>query len=156
MTLRDAGNYDRKAESDRTAIPPGGPSLTVQSQSEDADINVLMKRFGVTGHFPENPRVPSYGDFSHITDFRSALLAIRAAEEAFAEYPADFRARFENNPQNFLMFCEDPANIDAMRQLGLLKAGVQNGPVVSGGGNSSGAQGGSASGAAPPQPGSAS
>lgn len=123
--VRSPYNYDLVQASTDTAVHPGGPSLTVQSQAEDADINVMMKRFGVTGQFPINPKTPLYGDFSDVTDFASALNAVQAAEHAFLEYPADFRARFENNPQLFLEFCENPANRDEIKKLGLAAADAQ-------------------------------
>lgn len=125
--FRSPYNYDTKLVSDETSIPTVGPSLTVQSQSEDADINVLMKRYGITGKFPENPRVPQYGDFTGISDFRSALEAVANANESFMQYPADFRARFDNDPQNFLMFATDPANVPEMKKLGLFNQEVSNG-----------------------------
>jgi phage internal scaffolding protein len=86
----------------------------------------MMKRFGVTGKLPENPRVPQYGDFSEITDYRSAIEAIRNADEKFMEFPADVRALFENNPQNVLDFVANPANIDAVKQIFGEKTNVDN------------------------------
>lgn len=145
--VRSEFNYDRKEASDEVAVGPGGPSLTVQSQSEDADINVLMKRFGVTGKFPENPRIPEYGDFSQVRDFRSAWDACAKAADDFMQYPADFRARFDNDPQMFLQFVSDPVNIPEMRKLGLFKPEVSNGSSVGGGSQGSGGSPGASSGA---------
>lgn len=121
--IRSPFNYDVKAASDSTSVEPGPePSLTVQSMSEEADINVMMKRYGITGKMPESPYVPQYGDFSQVQDFRTGLMAIQAASEQFMLYPADFRARFDNDPQLFLEFCENPANRPEMAKLGLLRA----------------------------------
>lgn len=123
IKYRAHNGYDTEAASNETAIDPTtwGPSLTIQSMTEDADINVMMKRYGVTGKFPENTRIPQYGDYSGITDFRTALEAIANAQEDFMRYPADFRARFDNDPQRFLEFTADPANRPEMAKLGLLK-----------------------------------
>lgn len=114
--IRSPYNYDVTEASDATAIAPGGPSLTVQSMTDDADLNVLMKRFGVTGQLPENPRLPSYGDFFHISDYRSALEAVHTSYSDFMEFPADVRAQFENNPQLFLDFVENPGNIEQVKK----------------------------------------
>lgn len=135
VSYRAWGNYDPDVASHEAAVAatPNGPgeSLTVQSMADDADINILMKRYGITGHFPENPRVPVYGDFEGISDYQSALEAVKRADEMFMEYPAELRARFNNNPQAFLDFCGNPANIEDMRKLGLMKdvAPVVTAPV---------------------------
>lgn len=115
--IRSPYNYDLDAASDETAYRETSKSLTVQSMTEDADLNVMMARFGVTGKMPENVRLPQYGDFSHITDFQSAMNAVTEAEEEFMSLPASVRARFENNPQLLLDFCENPANISEVKKL---------------------------------------
>jgi phage internal scaffolding protein len=94
-------------------------SLAVQAQKDEADINTIVRNFGVTGKLPENVRVPSYGDFDIVTDYRSAIEVARAAEKSFMAMSAEVRARFENDPQQFLDFCENPANLEEMRKLGL-------------------------------------
>lgn len=119
--LRSAFNYDVKEASDAASVAIVGPSLTVQSMAEDADLNVIMHRFGITGRFPDNPRVPVYADFSEVTDFRSALAAVEAARAAFMEYPASLRARFDNDPQRLLEFVSDGRNMAEAQALGLLK-----------------------------------
>lgn len=113
--------YDTMEESDACAIKDFGPSLTVQSHSEDADINVIVRRYGLTGQMPQNPRVPVYGDFDGISDYGSALRAVREADEAFMELPPEVRARFENDPQKLLAFVEDDANIAEAVKLGLMR-----------------------------------
>jgi len=104
-------------------MPPEhyGESMTIQAQAEDADINVLMRRYGITGKMPDNPRIPMYGDFLEVRDYRTALEAIRQADADFMEIPAEIRARFDNDPQRFLEFCSDEANRDELSKLGLLK-----------------------------------
>ncbi len=125
VQYRQVNAYDVAAASDEAAGAFGldvpGESLTVQSQSEDADINVLMRRFGITGQFPSNPVVPSYGDFSDVLDYRSALDAVNAAQRNFMEFPADLRARFLNDPQRMLEFVSDDANHAEAFKLGLTK-----------------------------------
>jgi hypothetical protein len=131
-------NYDSAQESDLHTVKDFGPSLTIQSQTEDADLNVLMHRYGITGKMPENPSIPFYSDFDEVMDFSSAQAAVLRAQESFMEYPADLRARFQNNPQLFLEYCAKPENLPEMRKLGLAKA-LQDAP-----------QGGAATPVAPP------
>lgn len=130
--IRSPYNYDVKEASDSSSLATVGESLTVQSQSEDADINVLMKRYGITGKFPDNARLPTYGDFSEITDFRTALESVQNAHNEFMKYPAEFRARFDNDPQNFLLFATNPANIHELKKLGLLREGNSYDRAISG------------------------
>lgn len=116
---RSPHNYDLAAASDEASVKDFGPSLTVQSMAEDVDMNVIMKRFGVTGKMPDNVVPLSYGDFSNVFDFRSALHAVRDADERFGAMPAEIRARFLNDPQMFLQFCEEPKNLAELRTMGL-------------------------------------
>lgn len=95
------------------------PSLTQQQFAEDADINVMLERFKVTGHLPQGVIPPSYGDFTGISDYRSAAEAVRRANDSFSDLPATVRARFQNSPQQFLEFCSDPGNVDELRKLSL-------------------------------------
>jgi len=119
--FRTPFNHDAMEFSNECSVKDFGESLTVQSMSEDADINVIMKRYGVTGKMPEDGRVPEYQDFEDIFDFQSAQNAVIAGQRAFDAYPWELRARFSNSPQRFLEFCADPANIDEMRKLGLAR-----------------------------------
>lgn len=95
------------------------PSLTQQSFKDDADINVLLERFKVTGQLPQGVVLPSYGDFSGVSDYRTAKSALLKAEHAFMDLPANIRSRFKNDPQAFLEFCSDPVNLPELRALGL-------------------------------------
>jgi len=120
FVIRDAsGQYDPDALSRATGLLCEDLSLAQQSMAEDADINVIVKRFGLIGGLPENSRLPQYGDFTGIGDYGSALRAVREADEAFLEYPPELRARFDNDPQRFLEFCSDSSNQEALYDLGL-------------------------------------
>lgn len=95
------------------------PSLAQQQFKDDADINVLLERFKVTGVVPQGVRIPTYGDFTGVTDYQSAANAMLKAEQSFMALDAKVRAQFENSPQVFLEFCSDPKNIDKLREMGL-------------------------------------
>lgn len=119
MQVRDWYDGKAKERSDACALECKDESLTVQSQKDDADINVLLKRFGITGVLPQNVRPPVYADFDAIIDYKSAMDAISAARDSFMAMPADVRDRFKNDPQEFVEFCSNPANLEEMRKLGL-------------------------------------
>jgi len=96
--FRTPYNYDRDAASNETALVCDDPSLAVQDERDECDINTIVTRFGLTGELPSGVRRPEYGDFTGIGDYRQALEAISAADEAFYSMPASVRARFQNNP----------------------------------------------------------
>ena len=118
---RSPHNYDWKEASDEASIKDQGISLTIQSQAEDADINVMVRRFGITGQITTSVRVPEYGDFMGISDYRSALHQVMEAQDNFERLQPELRARFNNDPQEFLEFATNSENIGAMRELGLAK-----------------------------------
>lgn len=121
MTLRQARGYDVKAASNaaQTVVAPE-PVLTRQEFKEDSDINVLLKRFGVTGKMPAPLKPPEYGDFSAVTDFETAMLALKDAEQHFERVPAELRDRFDNDPHEFLEFVQDDENYTEAAELGLV------------------------------------
>lgn len=119
--FRTGYNYDRDEASRESGLTCPEETLTVQSERDDADINVLVKRFGLLGVMPESPRVPMYGDFTEINDYRSALEIVRLADSAFMELTPEVRSRFENDPQKLMEFVSDDANIEEARKLGLLR-----------------------------------
>lgn len=100
------------------------PSLTIQSQAKDADINEIVRRFGVTGvwHMPE--KLPTSADFGGIFDFQSAQAVLLRAKEMFMQLDADTRLRFRNDPFYFADFAADSKNIEELRRLGLAPAKV--------------------------------
>lgn len=119
--VRSLYAYDVDAVSEATGLVCKDKSLTVQDQAEEADINVLVERFGVTGQIPQKVRMPTYGDFTGVNNYQDALNAIMEAERSFMQLPAKVRQRFNNDPQEFLDFCEDPANLEEAQKLGLVK-----------------------------------
>lgn len=125
VAFRAAFGYDTEVASNETAISfVGEESLTMQSMAEDADINVLMARFGLTGRMPDNPRLPMAGDFVDVGDFRSALHAVMDATDRFNELPAKVRARFSNDPAELIDFLADDSNRKEAEALGLMKPPV--------------------------------
>lgn len=125
MVGRWRTGYD-EAENERfgqlTATVNEEPSLTQQSFAVDADINVLVQRFGLT-NIPVVPFDPSaYGDFSEAPDLREALEIMRDAKEGFAALPARVRRRFDNDPAELWEFLQDDRNREEAEQLGLVEA----------------------------------
>lgn len=114
-----------EAERHLTDIACEDESLTVQD-APDADINVLIKRFGIhdgsilpgLDYNNVDPRL--YGDFTDVPDLKTALDRTRAATSTFEQLPAELRARFHNNPWELYDFVNNPKNDEEAIELGLL------------------------------------
>lgn len=131
MFVRSPFNYDVEAASDEAGLECLDDPLTIQDAKEETDINVIVRRFGLTGTMPQNLRLPTYGDFTDVDDYHSAANAIALANESFEKIPAEVRARFNNSPGEFVDFCSNPANREEMLRLGLLReATVEVVPVT--------------------------
>lgn len=121
---RDQYDDDRDAyERALTDSIPEGPSLTQQHFAKDADINEIVRRYGISdGAIPPAAADPRYyGDFSDVPDFRQALDATRTAAERFAALPHAIRERFGNDPVRLWQFVTNEANNEEAIKLGLLK-----------------------------------
>lgn len=124
--LRAAFNYDADQVSAECGVGPGEePSRTQQSFAEEADINTIVRRFGLTGQLPNGIAMPQSGDFSQVVDFQSALNVVRQAEEAFLEVPGEVRARFNHDPGVLMAFLDDASNRDEAIRLGLIARPVE-------------------------------
>lgn len=114
---------DFMPESDATGLDCSvEPSLTKQAFAEECDINTIVRRFGITGQLPENVRMPTYGDYTGVVDFKTAMDAMALARESFEAMPAHVRERFDNDTQKFVEFCSDEKNRDEAISLGLVPA----------------------------------
>lgn len=129
--LRTAYNYDTMAASDETALHCKDESLAIQSGKDEADINTIVKRFGLTGEMPSDFQMPQSGDFTGAPDFHSAMNLIRNTQEQFLKVPAHVRDRFQNDPARLMSFIEDNNNYEEASKLGLLKPKETAAPLAS-------------------------
>lgn len=118
--VRNPYNYDADKVSLETGLTCKDKTLTQQHFKDECDINVIVERFGLTGEMPQVLNMPTYGDFTGIFDFQSAMNTVRQAEEAFMTLPANMRARFHNQPHELLEFLNDDNNKDEAIKLGLV------------------------------------
>jgi phage internal scaffolding protein len=108
-----------------------GKSLAKQSFKEECDINTIVRMFGVTGKVPVTAIEPSYGDFSGVNDYHSAMNKIKEAEASFMALPAKLRQKFDHDPNALLNFLENEQNRDEAIQLGLIDGEPVAAPIVS-------------------------
>lgn len=100
------------------------PGRTKQEFVLECDINNILKMYKKTGiiqHVQTRAAQGQYLDLPSEVDFQASLNAVIQAEEAFASLPSKLRSRFGNDPAEFLAFCENPNNLDELRELGLAK-----------------------------------
>lgn len=117
--LRSTYNYDMNAAGDESALDCKDRSLTQQHQAEETDINYIVSRYMTTGELPQRSAPPMEGDFTNAPDMQTAMDLVVQARVAFMEQPAEIRARFGNNPVEFVSFCSDERNRDEMRRMGM-------------------------------------
>lgn len=101
------------------------PTLTKQCFQDECDIDSILAKYSNTGvldHVRTNQG--NYGDFLNVQDYHASVNQVIAAQEMFMSLPAQVRARFANDPGQFLHFVGDVNNRDEMAKLGLLKPEV--------------------------------
>lgn len=118
----DEADAIARAESD---VTPTGKTLTQQSFKDDADINVIMKRFGITDGAVPVPQPAEFydrptSDFGEGVSLREVLDVQRAAANHFNALPAQIRKKFDNKPQKMHDWIHDEANHEEAVRLGLL------------------------------------
>lgn len=97
----------------------GDPGVTDQSHSNDADINVVLKRYMQTGVLPGAQGTPIFDDFSTSGDYMDAMNVIVNAQHQFDSLDAFVRKKFDNDPAKFLEYASDPKNGQGMVDMGI-------------------------------------
>jgi phage internal scaffolding protein len=118
--LRTQYNYDHDAASNASGLVCEEPTRAQQHHKDECDINVILERFGKTGQVPVNAISGTYGDFSGVHDYHTAMNALIAAETEFAALPAQLRSKFANDPANLVQFLDNPENRAEAEKLGLV------------------------------------
>lgn len=93
-------------------------SMTKTEFAEEADLNVLMKRYGA-GAFTATPLNPRFLDADDLPDLQEAMQLMIDAESSFNSLPAEVRKEFDNDGIAFVKFATDPANRERLEQWGL-------------------------------------
>lgn len=108
-------------------FPPDG--RTKQAFKDECDINKIMDRYQKTGILPDTiHRVAQYIDATDPNfDFQHAMEQVAQAKTMFENIPAAIRERFENDPAKFVEFCENPANLPELTEMGLATPRAQSG-----------------------------
>ncbi len=97
------------------------PSLTVQAEEPNCNINSIMARYATQGVLPPiNGAEAQYADVSNIGDYMECLQVVQSAQNAFDALPSSLRKELDNNPANLVSFIQNPANKERCVEYGLL------------------------------------
>lgn len=129
--LRTPYNYDTIAASNESGLACEEPTLAQQQFMDESDINNILRQFNITGQLPNAPISPRYGDFTGISDYKTAMDRIIATEDEFMSLPGELRARFNNNPEELIEFLDNEENRAEAEKLGLVEPKVlEQAPLV--------------------------
>lgn len=93
--------------------------LTEQSHKKACDIHNIMRQYektGVVNHV--NKYRGQYMDMPTGIDFHTAMQTVATARSMFETVPSKIRAMFKDDPGAFVDFMVDPANYEAIKELG--------------------------------------
>ena len=113
--------YDPVEEHDHCGIEFTMPSLTIQDEKEETDINYIVNKYA-DGH--KGIMTLDLGDSSQYAylqfgDYSTALELVSGVREEFYSLPAYVRAKFGHDPMNFIDHLNDPATLEYLQQQGL-------------------------------------
>lgn len=97
------------------------PGRTKQSFRDECDINLIVPQANKTGLLTHiTASGGRYEDLSNAPDYQTALNLVISADAAFQELPAGIRKTFDNDPETFLSFMDDPENAEKCIEMGLM------------------------------------
>lgn len=95
--------------------------ITEQSHKKQCDVNFILKDYVKTGLIRHAAQYEGRYDDVTAIEYQDAMRIVTQARTMFEELPAATRKRFGNDPAQFYEFTQDPANLDEMAKLGMLK-----------------------------------
>jgi len=99
-------------------------SMTKQSFLEECDLNNILRQFKpheLRDIMARNVAIGVFENLPDRIDYQDALNLVLDGSKAFATLDSGTRARFENDPAQFMEFMADPKNQDEAIKLGLAK-----------------------------------
>lgn len=125
MKFRTA--YDSVEEHDHCGIEFTMPSLTVQDEKDETDINYIVNKYadGLKGIATLDLGDSSqyaflqFGDATLPGDYSTALELVSGVREEFYSLPAYVRAKFGHDPMNFINQLNNPETLEYLQEQGL-------------------------------------
>lgn len=119
--------YDPVEEHDHCGIVFTMPSLTLQDEKDETDINYIVNKYAdgqkgiMTLDLGDSSQYAylQFGDATLPGDYSTALELVSGVREEFYSLPAYVRAKFDHDPLNFINHLNDPATLKYLSQQGL-------------------------------------
>jgi len=119
--------YDPVEEHDHCGIEFTMPSLAVQDEKDETDINYIVNKYAdgqkgiATLDLGDSSQYAylQFGDATLPGDYSTALELVSGVREEFYSLPAYVRAKFGHDPMNFIQQLNDPATLEYLQQQGL-------------------------------------
>lgn len=119
--------YDPVEEHDHCGIVFTMPSLSVQDEKEETDINYIVNKYAdgqkgiATLDLGDSSQYAylQFGDATLPGDYSTALELVSGVREEFYTLPAYVRAKFGHDPMNFISQLNDPETLDYLKREGL-------------------------------------
>lgn len=119
--------YDPVEEHDHYGIEFTMPSLAVQDEKDETDINYIVNKYAdgqkgiATLDLGDSSQYAylQFGDATLPGDYSTALELVSGVREEFYSLPAYVRAKFGHDPMNFITQLNDPATLEFLQQQGL-------------------------------------
>lgn len=119
--------YDSVEEHDHCGIEFTMPSLTVQDEKDETDINYIVNKYAdgqkgiMTLDLGDSSQYAylQFGDATLPGDYSTALELVSGVREEFYSLPAKVRAKFGHDPMNFIDQLNNPATLEYLQQQGL-------------------------------------
>nr|UXQ88049.1 MAG: internal scaffolding protein [Microvirus sp.] len=98
----------------------GPETKTKQSMADECNVNLIVRKHGMAA-LDETWKntIQTFGT-QHSLEYKASLDLVRSADALFEQLPSKVRNKFGGDPQEFLAFMEDEANMDEAAELGLL------------------------------------
>lgn len=119
--------YDPAEEHDHCGIEFTMPSLAVQDEKEDTDINYIVNKYAdgqkgiATLDLSDSSQYAflQFGDATLPGDYSTALELVSGVREEFYSLPAYVRAKFGHDPMNFINQLNNPETLEYLQREGL-------------------------------------
>lgn len=119
--------YDPVEEHDHCGIEFTMPSLTVQDEKDETDINYIVSKYAdgqkgiMTLDLGDSSQYAylQFGDATLPGDYSTALELVSGVREEFYSLPAAVRAEFGHDPMNFIERLNDPETLEYLQKQGL-------------------------------------
>lgn len=119
--------YDPVEDHDHCGIEFTMPSLTVQDEKDETDINYIVNKYAdgqkgiMTLDLGDSSQYAylQFGDATLPGDYSTALELVSGVREEFYSLPAYVRAKFGHDPMNFINQLNNPETLEYLRREGL-------------------------------------